>query len=378
MAQLALSNIINISVASAPAGIGLFNVNNLLLITNEAPGVSPTGGFTIYKNATDVAADYGSSSQTAQMAVAIFSQSPNILAGNGYLVIAPFTDPSSETLIAAIQRLQPKVQFFGIITNKDVGDTQLTAAANYVQTQNRMLFAYSADSAVTTPTTGEFWKFMNAGNTRSRGLLYMLDTFAHAGLMAAAYAGRALSTDFGGSNTTQTMQLKSLATILADTGMTQTIYQAAQAAGVDVYASFEGVAKVATSGLNHFFDQVYNLSWLIAALQTSGFNALAQTSNKVPQTEGGVNSLKTAYRRVCEQALTNGYAAPGSWTSPDTFGNQQDFLRNIAERGYYIYSAPVALQAQAARDARQAPLIQIAIKEAGAIHSSNVLVNINA
>ncbi len=378
MAELALSNIVNISVATAPAGIGPFNVNNLLLITAESPGESPADGFTIYKNASDVANDYGSDSQTAQMATAIFAQSPNILAGSGYLAIAPFSDPSTETLLAAIERLEPLVQFFGVITEKNVGNTELRNASNYIQTKNKMLFAYSATSSDLTVTTGAFWQIMDAGNTKTRCLIYLDDSFTEAGLMAAAYAGRGLSTDFSGSNTTQTMQLKTLATINADTGMTQTIYNAALIAGVDVYASFEGVAKVASSGANDFFDQVYNLGWLVAALQTAGFNALATTSNKVPQTEDGVSTLKTAYRRVCEQAVSNAYCAPGSWTSPDTFGNQQDMLRNISERGYYIYSAPVALQSQADREDRKAPLIQIAIKEAGAIHTSNVLVNINA
>jgi hypothetical protein len=53
-------------------------------------------------------------------------------------------------------------------------------------------------------------------------------------------------------------------------------------------------------------------------------------------------------------------------------------LRNIEEVGYYIYSLPVNQQAQTEREERKAPLIQIALKEAGAIHSSNVLVYINA
>ncbi len=196
--------------------------------------------------------------------------------------------------------------------------------------------------------------------------------------MMAAYAGRALSTNFSGSNTTQTMQLKTLTTILADSGLTQTLYTAAQVAGVDVYASFEGVPKVACSGANRFFDQAYNLGWIVGALQVAGFNALATSSNKVPQTEGGVATLKTAYRRVLEQGLSNAYIAPGTWTSSDTVGNQEDFLRNILERGYYIYSSPVALQPVSDREDRKAPLIQIALKEAGAIQSSSVLVNINA
>jgi hypothetical protein len=70
--------------------------------------------------------------------------------------------------------------------------------------------------------------------------------------------------------------------------------------------------------------------------------------------------------------------APGSWELPNFFGSQTDFLRNISDIGYYIYSIPVSQQAATDRAARRAPLIQIAAKEAGAIHSASVLVSIDA
>jgi hypothetical protein len=113
-------------------------------------------------------------------------------------------------------------------------------------------------------------------------------------------------------------------------------------------------------------------------LQIAGFNFLAQSSTKVPQTEQGMDGLKSAYRNICEQAITNQYGAPGTWNSSTSFGNQGDFLANISQRGYYIYSTPISRQSQAAREERQAPLVQIALKEAGAIHSSAVIVYVNA
>jgi hypothetical protein len=116
----------------------------------------------------------------------------------------------------------------------------------------------------------------------------------------------------------------------------------------------------------------------VKALEVAGFNYLAQTSTKIPQTEAGMDGLKNAYRKICEQGVTNAYLSPGAWNSPITFGNQQDLLDNIQSYGFYIYSLPIALQAQVDREARQAPLIQIAAKEAGAIHSSTVVININA
>ena len=91
-----------------------------------------------------------------------------------------------------------------------------------------------------------------------------------------------------------------------------------------------------------------------------------------------MNVLKGACKQSCNQAVTIGYFAPGEWKSSDTFGNPDDFKRNIRDVGYFIYSQPIAEQAQADRVERKAPLIQIAGKEAGAIHSASVLVYLEA
>jgi hypothetical protein len=130
-------------------------------------------------------------------------------------------------------------------------------------------------------------------------------------------------------------------------------------------------------GANSFFDDEYNMNWFTSALEVAGFNYLAQTGTKIPQTEEGMDGLKAAYADVCRRAVSNRFVAPGAWNSPDTFGNPEDFKRNISDFGFYVYSAPVALQSQADREARVAPLVQAAIKFAGSVHTSDVIVNIN-
>ena len=87
----------------------------------------------------------------------------------------------------------------------------------------------------------------------------------------------------------------------------------------------------------------------------AGANYLIQSSTKIPQTEGGMDGLKGAYRAVCVQFVSNQYLAPGSWTNSTTFGNQANFLKNISQQGYYIYSAPVNSQSPAARAAAAVP-----------------------
>jgi len=376
MAELSISNVVNVSVSATPLGLSAYNTSNLALFTDEQPYPIFDGGYKIYKEPTEVGDDFGTGSDTYKMALAAFAQTPNFLAANGYLVIIPL-DPS-ETLVDGINRTSDTVQYFGIMSNYIEGEAETLAAAALVQTLNKMAFFVQRNTAELAPTTGILTQLKDGSFWKSRGLYYGSATDIGALQMKAAYAGRALSVIFSGSNTTMTMHLKDLNTIVPDPSMTQTILNQAQTAGADCYISIQGVAKVFCSGANRFFDQVYNLLWFVGAIEIAGFNYLAQTSTKIPQTENGMDGLKAAYRAVCQQAVTNAYAAPGVWNSPTTFGSQADLLENVAAYGFYVYSLPISQQLQVDREDRKAPIVQIALKEAGSIHSSTVIINVNA
>lgn len=476
--QLELSNVIDISVSEAQAGIGQYNTSNLAIFTDEIPGDTFGDlGYNLYLAPTQVGVDFGTGSKTFAMANAVFSQQPNILAGGGYLAVilltvatqnialsgvpasgsmvlnfgghataaisfddtadeiqekvqaivgleealvtgslasqsihaqlagfygvAALMTVTSNTLVtsgstaitttvttttpgetwgAAISRTKDLVQYFGCMIDQtcaQLGQTDMLAAAAIIQPLNKIGFVVSHTQA-DIEEGGMLDLLRSGGLTQTRGLYYGDSSALNDIVMMASYAGRALSTNFSGSNTTQTMHLKDLVGVQPDPTMTQAIQNLATAAGADTYVSLQGVSKVLCSGANKYFDQVYNLEWFVGALQVAGFDYLAQSSTKIPQTESGMDGLKGAYRGVCEQGITNQYGAPGQWNNSTTFGNQQDFLQNIAQRGYYIFSVPIAQQSQADRAARQAPLVQIAFKEAGAIQSSTVIVNINA
>lgn len=473
MGQLSITNVVNISVSQAQLGAKEYNTSNLAMFTSDTPltGGVISDGYGVYKSPQDVATDFGSSSQTYQMALSVFSQQPNILANDGYLAIillhgeeqsitydqtptagsyrlqigdfsltvnssASASDvqddirgldaslsqivvssgsnlldflfyglysPANlsissntlthsgsavsatvavvqpqETLGAAITRTEGLIPYFGILneaaTGTQMGSTDVLAAAAVIQAVNKIgLFVFTdsadleSDGIPAALAAGSF--------TQSRALYYGAADDPQVEL--AAYAGRALSTNFDGSNTTQTMHLKRLIGVAPDLSLTQTLLTKAITVGADTYPSLQGIPSVFCVGANDYFDDVYNLQWLVGALEIAGFNYLAQTSTKIPQTEAGIGGLKGAYRAVLQQAVANSYLAPGTWTSPDTFGNQADFYKNIESYGYYIYSTPIAQQSAEDRAARQAPLIQIAIKLAGAIQSSNVIVFVN-
>lgn len=192
----------------------------------------------------------------------------------------------------------------------------------------------------------------------------------------ASYFGAGLSVDFEGSNTTITQNLKSFVGVLPDLVMTQTVQNSCTAVGADTYPSIQGDPACLSAGANLFFDQAQNRIWFMNAIAIAGYNYLAQTNSKIPQTEDGMSGLKSAYREVCKVGITNQYIAPGTWKNPTTFGNQALLYANISQKGYYLYSTPISQQTVAELQARKAPLVQIAINEAGAIQSSSVLINV--
>lgn len=298
---------------------------------------------------------------------------------NGAAATAVEGVASTETLTEAIERLAEILYFEGIITTKTVGDEEIQAASATVQAlQNRILMNPQSS---TTALTGIFTQINNA-NTRN--LLYTYgadsDTAAkNARLFAAAYLSRLLAVNYDGSNTTLTMNLKDLSGIVADTNISETILAQCANVGVDCFPSVEGLAKVVSNEQNGMYsDQVANQIWLVDTIQVEVFNVLATTRTKVPQTEQGANLIMSAIKDVCVQGVTNGYLAPGTWNSADTFGNQEDFLRNIEEFGYYIWHQPVSEQSQTEREARKCVPFMVACKEAGAVHSANIQIYLEA
>ncbi len=313
--------------------------------------------------------------QYGDIAAMTTSNALTYAAGSSAVVVTVGEVSKGESYATAITRTEGLVQYFGLMATQVFGQVDMLAAAAVIQAANK-IGSFVSYTAADVDSGGKLDLLTTGGFDKCRGLFYG-DSFSTAIGMMAAYMGRGLSTNFDGSNTTQTMHLKDLIGVQPDPSMTQTLLTKCQDAGADVYVSLQGVPKVFCSGADEFFDYIYGLGWLVGALEIAGFNFLAQTPTKIPQTEAGMDGLKAAYRRVLEQGVTNQFMAPGEWNSPVTFGSQSDFLANIRQRGYYIYSAPLASQSVAARDARVAPLVQIAIKLAGAIHKSNVIVFVN-
>ena len=299
------------------------------------------------------------------------------LTGASYLNVAggttaAGTNAGGETLAEAVTRALDSVYFGGVLTTQIMDDTTKTANSTAIQSKD-VVWYDNIQSLVDIADLGAVIKA--AGNSKTRTLAYSVSQ--ELGKQAiAGYASIAKSVNYDGVDTANTLNLKTITGIAGDPNLNGTYVLNAKTNGVDIYGITGGLSCVYSNDNNGYTDDVEANLWHKKATEVAGFNYLRQTNTKIPQTEAGMTGLKTAYASVCEQARRNGTIAPNAWNGAVPFGDPETFKRNIEETGYYIYSVPVALQPQADREARKAPVVQIAIKRSGAFHFSEVIINV--
>lgn len=279
---------------------------------------------------------------------------------------------SGETLAQAVSAALQQVYFGGVLSAQYTDDTTTQANATALQAQD-VVFYNDMSSLKDMAILGAAIKSAGLGKTRT---LAYSEGAEQAKIAVATYATIAQSVNYNGSNTALTMNLKTLTGLVGDSGLSDSYVLSANSNGVDIYGVTGGLSVVYSNDNNGYTDDITANLWLKKAIEVAGFNYLRQTNTKIPQTEQGMTGLKNSYASVCEKAIRNGTDAPGSWNTAIPFGDPEDFKRNIEEKGYYIYSIPVAQQAQTEREARKAPVCQIAIKRSGAFHFSEVIINV--
>lgn len=280
---------------------------------------------------------------------------------------------SGQTLSEAVVSAEEQVFFGGILTTQFADNSTVLANATTIQALDKIYYEVT-NSHNNISILGKNIQAASLGKTRL--LSYAMGK--EAGKVAiATYATIAQSVNYNGTQTTNTMHLKTLTGVLPDSYLNSTFVNEANTYGVDYYGSTGGLSVVYSNDNNGYTDDIVNQLWIKKKFEVNGFNYLKQTNTKIPQTEQGMTGLKNAYAQVCELGVNNGVIGVGlEWNSAIPFGDPEDFKRNIREYGYYIYSIPISQQSQTERETRKAPLVQIAIKFSGAIHSSDVLVTI--
>jgi hypothetical protein len=285
------------------------------------------------------------------------------------------TGLAPETPVAALARLDGKgwyaVTFCASVA---LSDAQHLACSAYIEAaQDKHVYGVTTNEATTLDPN-------NTTDLASQAMLadYMRTVIQYS--ITTPYAicsffGRVLTVNFEGTNTTITAKFK------VQPGVIPELITGSQASTLmlkrcNVYVQYNNATSIDQEGVmsgRAYWDEIHGLDWLANRIQNDMWNLLYQAP-KVPQTNPGVHMLVNTADGGLAQGVTNGLIAPGIWNAPG-FGelNQGDLLA----RGWYTFANSVDTQDQADREARIAPLIQIAVKLAGAIHFANVLINVN-
>ena len=126
-------------------------------------------------------------------------------------------------------------------------------------------------------------------------------------------------------------------------------------------------------GDGSWFDEIIYLDKFKNDMQL-GIMDLLVKSNKVPQTEAGMGRIKAAVKEVCDDMNRVGFIQEGVWKGEELMALEYG---QVLPGGYLIQSEPMSDQAQAERDARNAPPIYVSLKLAGAIHHVTIQVDVN-
>lgn len=194
--------------------------------------------------------------------------------------------------------------------------------------------------------------------------------------LAVAMMSRMHTVNFNNENSAITLNLKAFVGIIPE-DYTQNEINKCKRVGLELYTIFGDLGKFMTSGANGFTDNVYNFIAIKRFVQLDLFNLLGITGTKIPQTDVGVLKIVATIEKTLSDFRRALVISAGTWNSPDTFGDVDVFIKNIETVGYYVLAQPLFLQSQSDREQRKSPAIQVAFKNAGAIHTIDTTIQYN-
>ena len=375
---LPVSNVVNVDVIMSPTAATGRNFGALLIL-GPSEVIPITERIRLYSGAEDIGNDFGVTSEEYKAATVFFSQSPaptQVYVGRWAKTIATAETGTPETLLQAVNAVLQFTNWYGLgIAHTDaLVDADVLSVATAIESAgvSRILAVTTQDpDALVTATTTDLASKLKAGSY-GRTFCQYSSSSKYAALSAF---GRAFTVNFNGNNTTITLKFNQEPVVTYETLTT------AQAAALDAkdanvfvyYANDTAIIQQGVMSNGDFFDERHGLDWLQNYVQTNLFNLLYTSTTKIPQTEAGITRLLTNVEQSMDQAVSNGLVAAGIWNGgPIGQVSPGDTLT----KGYYVYANPLSTQAQADREKRKAPLIQVACKLAGAVHFADVQINV--
>lgn len=379
MAQgLPVSNVVNVDVIMSPVAATGRNFGALLILGTSTV-IPVTDRIRQYSAIEDIGDDFGVDSQEYEAATIFFSQSPKptlVYIGRWAKTLAEGEAGAVETLLQAVNASLQYTNWYGlaIADSADLveADVISVAAAIEASSLSRILAVTTDDVNVLVAgnTDNIGYKLKAAGYGRTFWQYSSSSKYA-----AISAFGRAFTVNFTGNNTTITLKFKT------EPGVTYETLTTTQAAAIDsingnVYVYYANDTAIIQQGVmanGDFFDERHGLDWLQNYVQTNLYNLLYTSATKIPQTDAGVTRLMTNVEASLDQAVNNGLVAPGVWNG-GPIGQIES--GDTLTKGYYVYADSVDNQAQSDREARKSPVIQAALKLAGAIHYGDVQINV--
>lgn len=379
MAQgLPVSNVVNVDVIMSPVAATGRNFGALLILGTSTV-IPVTERIRQYSAIEDIGDDFGVDSPEYEAATIFFSQSPKptlVYIGRWAKTLAEGEAGAVETLLQAVNASLQYTNWYGlaIADSADLveADVISVAAAIEASSLSRILAVTTDDVNVLVAgnTDNIGYKLKAAGYGRTFWQYSSSSKYA-----AISAFGRAFTVNFTGNNTTITLKFKT------EPGVTYETLTTAQAAAIDAingnvyvyYANDTAIIQQGVMANGDFFDERHGLDWLQNYVQTNLYNLLYTSATKIPQTDAGVTRLMTNVEASLDQAVNNGLVAPGVWNG-GPIGQIES--GDTLTKGYYVYADSVDNQAQSDREARKSPVIQAALKLAGAIHYGDVQINV--
>lgn len=385
--SLSVNNIVNVQLAFSPKAAQARGFGVLCILGDTQDVITAGEGYRTYTSADDVSADFGAEAPETLAAMSYFSQSPK----PATCIIAEPWDSESGKISERVSKLLADYgrNFYGLITatTAAVTDDEVLSIAQLIEAVNdshiygvTITDVDAIAGSVYTDDTNDLPSKLKRGQF-SRTIVfatkYDADDTAYRlnKYLAASALGRMFSVNFLGSMTTLTLKFKQ-APSLQPTNFNQSQAANLTSRNVNFYAIMDNDTYIIEEGVmasGMWADERHGGDWLQNQVQTEVYNELYQ-SKKIPQTDDGVARLQARIANVLDQAVRNGFVAPGVWRA-DGFGDLETDA--YLEKGYYIYADSVNNQLQSEREKRVAPAIQCAIKLAGAIHSVDIVINVN-
>ncbi|MDM4084860.1 DUF3383 family protein [Klebsiella oxytoca] len=379
MAQgLPVSNVVNVDVIMSPVAATGRNFGALLILGTSTV-IPVTERIRQYSAIEDIGDDFGVDSPEYEAATIFFSQSPKptlVYIGRWAKTLAEGEAGAVETLLQAVNASLQYTNWYGlaIADSADLveADVISVAAAIEASSLSRILAVTTDDVNVLVAgnTDNIGYKLKAAGYGRTFWQYSSSSKYA-----AISAFGRAFTVNFTGNNTTITLKFKTEPSVTYET-LTTTQAAAIDSINGNVYVYYANDTAIIQQGVmanGDFFDERHGLDWLQNYVQTNLYNLLYTSTTKIPQTDAGVTRLMTNVEASLDQAVNNGLVAPGVWNG-GPIGQIQS--GDTLTKGYYVYADSVDNQARSDREARKSPVIQAALKLAGAIHYGDVQINV--